>query len=251
MRSSGDPCATCDEILRGRLKLWQPRTGYRFSVDSLLLADFALRPLRGRRQVIDLCAGVGVIGLAIARAAPRAQVTLAELQPEMARLARKNASENQLESRVRVVEVDLGDRAAARRALPGASCELVVSSPPFFAAAAGPTVGDAGEALARHEIRMTVADLARESRRLLQPGGRAAVVFPSERLVDLLAALDGEGLRPVRLRAVHPREGAAANRVLVEATKGARAGLAVDPPLFVRGAGGGYSDDAKRALGEG
>jgi tRNA1Val (adenine37-N6)-methyltransferase len=151
---------------------------------------------------------------------------------------------------VRVVEVDLGDRAAARRALPGACADLVVSSPPFFRAAAGPTVGDAAEALARHEIRMTLADLAREARRLLVPGGRAAVVFPSERLVELLAALDGAGLRPVRMRAVHPREGSPANRVLVEAHKGARAGLAVEPPLFVRGAGGAYSADARRALGE-
>ncbi|MSP60941.1 MAG: tRNA1(Val) (adenine(37)-N6)-methyltransferase [Myxococcales bacterium] len=244
------PCDdTRDEILRGRLRLWQPRTGYRFNVDSLLLAHF-IAPDPPPDRVCDLCAGVGVIGLALALRWPEARVVLAELQPRMASLARRNIDENGLRERVQVVEVDLGQARRARAALPGASFRLVVSSPPYFTVASGPTVLDAGEAMARHELRMSLADLAREARRLLKPGGRAAVVFPSERLPDLLASLVGEGLRPVRLRAVHPRSSVPANRVLVEAVKGGRGGLVIEPPLVVREEDGGYSAEARSALGE-
>ncbi len=247
---------TRDEILRGRLALWQPRAGYRFSVDSLLLAHFVgARPVA---RVADLCAGVGVIGLALARRWPAACVTLAELQPRMAELARRNVEDNGLADRVSVVEVDLGHAATARAALPGASCDLVVASPPWFELGAGPMVPDESEALARHEVRMGIADLSREARRLLVPGGRAAVVFPSDRLVALLGALDGEGLRPARLRLIHPRPAAPANRVLVEAVKGGRSGksypprrgLAVEPPLVVRDEGDRYTAEARAALGE-
>jgi tRNA1(Val) A37 N6-methylase TrmN6 len=193
---------------------------------------------------------VGVIGLALAARDPEARVTLAELQPASAALARRNVDENRLGDRVRVVEVDLADEAAARAALAGASFDRVVSSPPYFTLRAGPPVPDEGEAIARHELRLDLAGLSRAARRLLVPAGRAFVVFPSERLVELLAALSAEGLQPVRMRLVHPRPGTPANRVLVEAQKGSRGALVVGPPLYVRDASGGYSDEARRALGE-
>lgn len=249
--SDGD--LTHDEILRGRLRLWQPRVGYRFSVDSLLLAHFVSSSERAARRglgrVVDLCSGVGVIGLALARADEKARVTLVELVPRIAELARRNADENGLGARVAVERCDVADARAMKERLRGASHDLVVSSPPFFATAAGPTVDESEEALARHELKLSLADLAREARRLLVPGGRAAIVYPSDRLLALLGALDAEGVRPTRLRFIHPRAEAPAQRALVEAQKGARAGLVVEPPLVVR-AGEGYTDEVKRALGD-
>ena len=191
-----------------------------------------------------------MIGLGLAVALPRAEVVLAELQPEMVALAQRNVDENRLGERVQIVAVDLGDGAEARRLLPGASFDLVAASPPFFRLQEGPTVDDEGEALARHELRMTLGDLAREAKRLLVPGGRATVVFPSQRLVELLAELATRGLQPTRLRLVHPRPGAAAQRALVEAVKGGKGGLLVDPPLYLRDHQGDYSVEAKGALGE-
>ena len=86
-------------------------------------------------------------------------------------------------------------------------------------------------------------------RRVLAPGGRAAFVYPAARLPLLLAAADGAGLRPLRARFVHPRAEEPANRVLVEAVKGARGPLVVEPPLVLRDAAG-YTREAARILGE-
>ena len=245
---------TRDAILRGRLVLWQPRRGYRFNVDSLLLADFVAQVVGARLgRVVDLCAGVGVIGLALAVHDASADVTLVELQERVAAFALRNVLDNQLAARARVVKADLGDARGMRAAIGGARFDLVVSSPPFFRLADGPPVPDAEEAIARHELRLTLADVVRESRRLLVPGGRAAYVYPTERLVELLALLDGAGLRPVRLQAIHARASDPAERVLVLAQKRTRAisrgGLAIDPPLIVRDESG-YTPAARRALGE-
>jgi tRNA1Val (adenine37-N6)-methyltransferase len=245
--SEGGAAGSRDEFLRGRLRLWQPRVGYRVSVDSLLLAHYVGPAPLGR--VVDLGAGVGVIGLALALRDPSARVTLAELQPSMAGYARRNVDENGLADRVQVVEVDLAAR-AAKGSLPGASFDRVVSSPPFFAVESGPTVPDESEAIARHEVRLTVTQLAKAARRLLVQAGRAYFVYPSDRLVDLLAALDGEALRPVRLRPIYPRPGAGCNRVLVEAVKGRRGGLVFEEPFLVRNERGEYEPEAAAALGE-
>jgi tRNA1Val (adenine37-N6)-methyltransferase len=240
---------TRDEILRGRLVVWQPRDGYRFAVDPLLLVDFVGR----EAQVADACdlgAGSGVIALGLALAFPEARVTAVELQPRLAELARRNVDENRLGARVSVVQADLADAAAARAALPGASFDLAASNPPFRPLGEGDANPAAEEAIARHEVRLALADVAREARRALRPGGRCAIVYPAERLTALLGTLDGEGLRPLRLRLVHARPGEPARRALVEARKGARGHLVVEPPLLLRDVDGEYSADARRALGE-
>lgn len=243
-----DEPLSCDELLRGRLRVWQPRTGYRVNVDSLLLAYFCGAPPFG--HVADLGAGVGVIGLALAVRDPSARVTLAELQPESVALCRRNIAENSLTERVSAVEVDLADLSASRSLLPGAAFDRVVSSPPYFSLAAGPPVPDPREAIARHELRLKLPELARAARRLLKPGGRADLVFPSERLVELVRACEDEKLAVKRLRFIHPRPLAPSNCVLLSAVKGGKPGLRVEPPLVVRDERGAYTDEARVALGE-
>src|ERR1700749_5143470 len=58
---------TIDTILGGALAIRQPENGYRFRLDSILLARFA--SVRPRDRVLELGAGGGVISIVIA--APR------------------------------------------------------------------------------------------------------------------------------------------------------------------------------------
>jgi tRNA1Val (adenine37-N6)-methyltransferase len=160
-------------------------------------------------------------------------------------VARRNVDENGFATRATVVAADL----AATVPLPGASFELVVSNPPYRLPSEGPPSPDPEVAMAQHEVKLTLAQLVAQLKRLLVPAGRAAVVYPAARLSELLTALDGAGLRPRRLRCVHPRAGEPANRVLVEAHKGARGPLVVEPPLIVRD-GDGYTAEAAQILGD-
>jgi tRNA1Val (adenine37-N6)-methyltransferase len=244
---SDSDALTRDPILRGRLLLWQPRTGYRFSVDPLLLADFALAPPLGK--LCDIGAGVGIVGLLLGRGDPRAQVTLVELQPRLAELCRKNAAENDLHARCTVVEGDVLSP-QLRKLLPGAGFDLVVSCPPYYPVGKGGVNPDGEEAIARHELHLPLPDLVRAARRLIGFRGRVALVYPSPRLPQLLSSLLAEGLTPTRLRLVHAHAGEPAQRALVEGRKGARGGLFIEPPLFLRERDGSYTEEARRILGD-
>jgi tRNA1Val (adenine37-N6)-methyltransferase len=197
-------------------------------------------------RACDLGAGVGIIALALALNDPRAEVTAVELQPRLVELARKNAVDNQLDARVSVVEVDLSK---SRRALPGASFDLVLSNPPYQPLETGPANPDDEAAIARHELRLTLAELIREMKRLCKPNGRAALIYPTDRLATVLASLEASGLRPLRMRMVHDRSSENARRVMVEARKGGKGPLVVEPPLILRD-GEDYTPEAKRLLGE-
>ena len=120
-----DSDLTRDGILRGRLQLWQPKVGYRFAVDPLLLVHFIKQERREEAQrAVDLGTGCGIAALALALDLPSTEVIAVELQPRLAALARRNAEENGLSSRVRVVECDLDDKRVAKERLPGASAAL-------------------------------------------------------------------------------------------------------------------------------
>jgi tRNA1Val (adenine37-N6)-methyltransferase len=190
---------------------------------------------------VDLGAGCGVVGLALAQATPGWGATLVELQPRLAALCRLNVAEADLADRVEVCEADLRHRSERLR---GAAFSLAVSNPPFRPADAGRQSPDPERARAHSEQTLTLPSLVDAAARLLRPGGAFCVVYPAERLPALLSACATADLRPTRLRLVHPRPDQPARRVLLAARKGGGRALEVASPLFVHTEAGEYSPEA-------
>src|SRR5260370_16450531 len=122
---------TRDAVLGGRLALRQPRHGHRVGHDAVLLAA-ATRARPGERAV-DLFAGVGAAGLALALRVPGLDVTLVEIDPALVTLARDNIARNDLSDRARavVLDVDAPAREFAAAAIPAACADCVLMNPPF------------------------------------------------------------------------------------------------------------------------
>ncbi len=232
--------ATCDLFCDGRLRIRQPREGYRFSIDAVILAG-AVRPAPGTR-IADLGSGCGIVALLIAARHPGTAVVAVEIQEELARLARANVSENGLSARIEVVCGDL--RRLERRDL-GGPFGWVVSNPPFRHRGSGRLAGNDSRALARHEICVVLEDVLQAARRLLDPGGRLSLIYDAGRTADLLSGMRSAGLEPKRLRGVHGTPRHAARLVLVEGIRGARPGLRVDPPLFLFSSRGRYTPEVQ------
>ena len=236
---------TLDAILGGLVRVLQHERGYRFSLDPILLADFAART--PARSAADLGTGSGVIALLLAALGGAEHVVGIEVQAGMADLARRAVALNGLGDRVEIVQGDLRDP----QALPRDHFELVVSNPPFRPVAEGPPSPHRERALARTEIAATMTDVIHTTQRILRSGGRACFVYPATRLAELLTALSKAALWPRRLRLVHPRLGAPAELCLVEAGKGKAHPLEVLPTLVVHEANGDYTLELKRILRHG
>jgi tRNA1Val (adenine37-N6)-methyltransferase len=110
------------------ISLYQPRDGYRFSVDSLLLFNFV--NLQRVERIADLGAGSGIIGILLAKKYRGASVTLFEIQPLLADIARRNIDINSLANRITVINKDLREVSLILPSL-GSSFDVVVSNPPF------------------------------------------------------------------------------------------------------------------------
>jgi len=225
------------------LILNQPERGYRYSLDPFLLADFC-QPRRGER-ILDLGAGVGVIGLLLAQRHPTVRVVGIELQAELARCAGENARANALEGRCRTIRGDLRE---APRFLPPEHFHRVVANPPFRRPGSGATPPDPGRAMARQELTFTITDLAASASALLRFGGVVCTIHLAERLPELCSAFEAVGLAPKKMRLIVARDGSAPRLCLVSAVKGGRPGLSVLPQLVLHKPGGGYTGEVTALL---
>lgn len=233
-----------DGALGGTVRLVQPRKGYRFGVDAVLLARFAAeRPVA---RALDLGCGCGAVSLCLLALGGAREVLGIDIQEEMVDRARRGARWNGLSERARFEAADLRE---LRSRVPPQSFDLVVSNPPYRPCGSGRASPDPASALARHEVAGSLADAAEAAAFALGTGGAFCAVYPAARLAALLAGCRGAGLEPKVLLPVHPREGDPASLVLVRCARGGGEGLEVRSPLFLHAAGPGYSPAAERLLG--
>jgi tRNA1(Val) A37 N6-methylase TrmN6 len=223
-----------DALLGGRLTLRQPVHGHRFGHDAVLLA--AAVPGQAGQHAIELGAGVGAAGLALARRVDGLTVTLVELDAELTALAAENAARNGLAERVRTICLDATNLTAfAAAGIAAGSVDHVLMNPPF-----NPPHNvspDHARRLARSAPPGVLAAWCDTAARLLRPGGVLTLIWRADGLADVLATL-ADGFGAIAVLPLHPKPGVAAIRVLVRATKASKAPLAVLPGFILAGIDG-------------
>lgn len=246
MTKSQIPNSTLDSIRD--IKLYQPKKGYRFSVDALLLYDFV--DLKRVGSIADLGAGSGIVGILLAKKYSDANITLFEIQDNLATLAEKNIVLNSLEDRIKVIKTDISDIKAVHSSLrlrrfTVHSYDLAVSNPPFRKFKSGLTSIDDEKAIARHEIKLRLHELIDAAAYLLRAKGRFCIVYHPYRLAELMETLRKRGLEPKRVRFVYSNTLSEAKMVLLEAVKEGKVGMKVDKPFYVYKKDGSYTDEMK------
>lgn len=227
---------TLDGILDGRVRILQKKNGYRFAIDTLLLAHFT--GLRQGEALIDLGTGSGVLAIILAHRHRLAKVLGIDIREEFVAMARRNVVLNGLEGRV---EIRRGDIRLPQNICAPLSFDGAVFNPPYRQLRSGRMNLDPVKAAARHEIDGALGDFVTAAAYVLRVGGRVWAVYPAKRLVELLFRMRTGRIEPKRLRVVHSRPGEAGRLILVEGVKGGGEELAVLPPLYIYGEGGGYS----------
>ena len=239
--------ATTDAVLGGRLHLTQPRRGHRVGHDAILLA--AATPARGGERIVDLGAGVGAAGLAVASRVPDVTVTLVEIDPALAALAAENAQHNGLAERTRAVVLDVAApaRAFATAGLPAESAMRVLMNPPFNDPARQRTSPEPARRLAHALPAGALARWVRTAARLLRPRGTLSLIWRADGLAEVLQALE-PAFGDVMILPVHPKPAAPAIRILVRATKSSRAPLSLLPGLVLNDDAGHPTPEADAVL---
>jgi tRNA1(Val) A37 N6-methylase TrmN6 len=240
---------TEDAVLGGRLRLVQPRRGHRAGHDAILLA--AACPARAGERAVDLGAGVGAAGLALATRVDGIDVTLVEIDSRLAALANENVHRNGFGARARVVVLDVAApaRAFAAAGLVPESADRVLMNPPFNDPSRHRPSPDRRRRSAHVASHGVAALWVASAARLLRPRGTLSMIWRADGLADVLRALD-PAFGGVTVLPVHATAGEAAIRVLVRATKASRAPLALLPGFVLNDGSGRPTAQAESVLRE-
>ncbi len=230
------PGERIDDLMRNGYKIIQNPEVFCFGIDAVLLSDFAR--VKETQTCLDLGCGNGILPLLLAAKTPGKQFTGLEILPYSADLARRSVALNRLEDRIRIVEGDIRD---ASNLFGASSFDVITTNPPYLAD--GPAGPNDERAAARHETRCSLADVLRESAKILVRGGHFFMVHRPARLAEILSGMSGCGIEPKRMRLVYPYADREANLVLLEGVRGANPQLTVERPLIIYSEPGVYTDE--------
>jgi len=229
---------TLDDMQLGNMKIIQPRNGYRFAIDAVLLAFFA--NLDGINTAIDLGTGSGVIPLILSHRSKHIKVKGIELLDSAVDRARRNMVLNGLAERVEIIHSDIKD---IEKVLPRGGVDLVLSNPPFWKKGEGRISKNYEEALARHEININLNQIVSTASYLLSTSGKFCIIQRADRLDEALMYFQENNFRMVKIRLVYAFADREANLVLLEGQKSGKKKLITLPPLVIYKKVGIYTEE--------
>ncbi|MDI3547255.1 MAG: tRNA1Val (adenine37-N6)-methyltransferase [Halanaerobiales bacterium] len=233
-------------LIPGSLRIIQNSRFFKFGNDSVFLANFTR--VKKEEIVVDLGSGSGVIPLLLAFKQNPARVIGLEIQPALVEMSRRSVRMNGLENVIEIIE---GDLRQATDYIEPESVDVVVTNPPYMPPNSGKITKNKEIAIARHEIHASLEDVIRAGADLLRFGGRLTMVHRTLRLVEIMILLREYNLEPKRLMMIQSRLKTGCKTFLIEARKGAKPGLEVEPALIVyKENSSEYTDTVKRIYGE-
>lgn len=237
---------SCDAVFGGALKIWQRKKGYRFGLDSLLLATDLPEVGEGAR-VVELGAGQGAVALTIGLQHPTWEVRAVERHAGLYELLEENIAENGLGN----VTAVRGDLREYRGLLEAHWADLVVANPPYFVEGARRASANEERAAARHELFGGLREFVEAAGYVLKQRGWLQVIVPPVRLEDALRAAIGTDLKLASLRSYHSYAGDDAYLVEIRWRRGGAPDLKIRGGLVVYADGEGrYSEEVARRLGK-
>lgn len=237
---------TQDDFLDGKIKIWQPKQGYRAATDPVLLA--AAIAAKSGDSVLELGCGVGAAIACLCKRVPNIEAYGLEIQEEYAALATRNSGENNLG-----FSVYAGDLLSPPELLRQMNFDEVFLNPPFFERKAVSAPDNIAKNTAHIEGEATLSDWISTAFRRLKPLGHFTIIHRTERLADILAAINPHA-GDICIQPLTSRENRDAARVIIRARKGTKGPTRLLTPLILHeGAahsddGDNFSDHARRIL---
>lgn len=215
--------------LNNGYKLIQKKDGFRFSVDAVILSDFFSPTKKGK--ILDIGCGNGIIPILLYSKGKGEDITGVEIQEENCELALKNVKLNNLEDYIKIENDDVKEYPK------GNTFDYIISNPPYMEVDGKKQNILSCKSIARHELTLNLYDLIRNAKRLLKPVGSITLVHRSYRFTDISRILEDCGFSLKRVRFVYYSKDRNSNLVLVEAFKGKKCKLEIEPPLFLEECG--------------
>ena len=211
------------------LEIFQDQDAFKFSLDSILLAEF-VEVKKEINSIVDFCSGNGAVPL-ILSTRTNACIKGFEIQKNPYKLAYNSIKLNGLENRIKMINDNLNN--ALEYVLPE-TVDVVTCNPPYFKYKKDSNINEVEEkAIARHEIETNLDSIIMSAKYILKNKGLFYMVHRPERLAEIFSVLSHYRFAIKKLQFIYSSDNKNALMVLIKATKNGLDGLSVNPPVNV------------------
>lgn len=228
-----------DDLEFNNLKIIQNTKGFCFGIDSVLLSDYA-KNLKNGSKVIDIGTGTGIIGLLLCAKSKLKHITGIEIQEEVANMAKRSVSLNNLEDKFDILNINIKD---VFEYIEPNSIDAIVTNPPYMKLNSGAQNIEKSKLISRHEVECNLEDIIKISYKLLKSKSEFYMVHRAERIADIMYLLKKYKLEPKQIRFVQSKIKLSPNLVLIRCVKDGGNALKIDNPLVVYNDDGTYTDE--------
>lgn len=221
-----------NSLFDGQLVCSQNSQGYRFSIDSILLAHFV--SVRSGDKILDLGTGSGVISLILLyRHSQRLrECSGVELQESLMHLAKSNMERNGYFKKNTLYHCDVKE---LKTRVAVGSYDSIVCNPPFYTEKSGRLSRNDEARIARHQITADLNDFLKAASYAVKNRGNVFFIYPAELLTEFLRIAHEHKLELKNIRFVHsyPESEKDAQLALLHCCKNGGPGVKVAPPLYI------------------
>lgn len=234
-----------DAFMGARVRVYQPCSGFRSGLDAVMLA--AAVPAKANERICDVGAGVGTAALCLAARVPGLHITVIELNPQFAGLARSNFERNAVAQSFECIVADVLERP---RTIARQAYHHVLTNPPFHDAAHGTAAPEPDKGRATSLPRSQLGVWLRFARALVRPKGTLTAILPPAQIPLALEAISPQGLG-VEIIPLWPSTAVAAKRVIIRTRTNSKTPLRLLPGLALHDPDGAPSQAAEAILRHG
>ena len=208
-------------------KIYQSKDYFKFSLDSLLLANFVEFNFTDK-LVLDLCTGNAPVPIILSEN-KKIKIYGFELQKEIYELAVKSIKVNQIDN----VEIINDDVKNSLNYFPGNNFDIVTCNPPYFKYTKNSIINENEiKSIARHEIKITLEDIIKIATKQLKAKGKFYIVHRSDRLIEIINYLNKYNFGIKKLQFVYSSIDANSSMALIEAKKDCKNDVKVLKPII-------------------
>lgn len=216
-----------NELYDTGFKIYQSKDYFKFSLDSLLLANFVEFNFTDK-LVLDLCTGNAPVPIILSEN-KKIKIYGFELQKEIYELAVKSIKVNQIDN----VEIINDDVKNSLNYFPGNNFDIVTCNPPYFKYTKNSIINENEiKSIARHEIKITLEDIIKIATKQLKAKGKFYIVHRSDRLIEIINYLNKYNFGIKKLQFVYSSIDANSSMVLIEAKKDCKNDVKVLKPII-------------------
>lgn len=239
MKKSNEETVSLDHFFNNRVKIFQNRNGYRFSIDSPILADF-IPPSDGK--ILEVGAGSGIISFLLLFTGKISRVKAVEIQKSLFSLAGKSAEINGFSDNI---ELFCGNFNKIYEQFRGV--DVIFSNPPYLKTNTGRLSENEEIKAAKFETMLKLDELLEKSSEILNPEGNIYLIFPFSRYDELMEISNNIKLNPVTVRKVFSFSYGNPERFLIQLSR-CRKSFKELSPLVIYDSPGKYSKEMGSVL---